>query len=161
MSEKPLFNPTPLKAIHDMVKSYKATMQDIADLQVRSSVANPSIVAKNQYLQFYIDKAAFLRLQKFFDQPDCDCLGVFFGIDKINHSKLTASFLGLNSKKEIIDAHFGKKLDASGNLITAPILLGEENWPPPPENGSTTLDGLRPFFTVASDDTEIASYFGQ
>jgi hypothetical protein len=47
-----------------------------------------------------------------------------------------------------------------GKLIDRPVLLGEENWPPPPEQNSKSHTGKRPFFTVASNPDDVKAYFG-
>ncbi|HQS56042.1 MAG: hypothetical protein B7Y15_10470, partial [Bacteroidetes bacterium 24-39-8] len=95
-------------------------------------------------------------------ESECNELGVFFGLDdgQDRNNKVTACFLALNKKKEIIQAHFGKALDSKGKLINIDPLLGEENWPPPPENTAKSHSGKRPFFTVASNTDDIKEYFG-
>lgn len=154
-SSNPFF-PTSLESIKEQVGLYHKMMKDLAN----PGSSSPSINPDTQYLQFYIDKSALKNLNTIAGETDCDCLGVFFGLDPDKNNKITACFLGLDKNKEIIGKHFEKVKDASGQPTTVDALPGEENWPPPPQNKKEIIQtGKRPYFTVASEIDDVQNYF--
>ena len=157
------FAPVSLESIKEQVGLYHKMMKELAAFlkdPVNASIPKPSIDPDTQYLQFYIDKNALANLNTISKETDCDCLGVFFGLDPNKGNKITACFVGLNDKKEIIGKHFEKKMDASGQPTAVDALPGEENWPPPPETKAEfALRGKRPYFTVSSEINDVENYF--
>lgn len=163
MPKKSKTAPVPLEKIKNQVIEYKRLMHSALEAHNAKKTVTKKVDLNHQYLQFYIDKPAMMRLLKISLEAECDEIGVFFGLDDgqehQRNNKVTACFIGLNKKKEIIQAHLGKALDRNGKLIEIDPLLGEENWPPPPEQNSKSHTGKRPFFTVASNENDIEAYF--
>lgn len=151
--------PVPIDAIKKKVLNYQKLMQSAFKAHNATCSLSNKIDSDHQYMQFYIDKPAMLRLLQICLEAECDNLGVFFGLDETRNNKVTACFLALNKEKEIIQAHFGKTLDKKGKLVDRPVLLGEENWPPPPINENKKGKGHRPYFRVSSDPKELEAYF--
>lgn len=159
MPKKSKTAPVPLEKIKNKVLNYQKLMQSALKAYNATSSVSSKVDPDQQYLQFYIDKSAMLRLLRICIESECDSLGVFFGLDETRNNKVTACFLALNEKKEIIQAHFGKGVDKKGKLIDIEPLLGEENWPPPPINETQNARSHRPFFKVSSNPNDVADYF--
>lgn len=120
-----MFNPEPLDSIIKKVVAFHkwlSAVQNFINDPVNSP--RPDMTPFEQYMHFYIDKDALGRLNKIAQDPECSALGVFYGLDSSKNNKITACFVGLKASGYVMDTHYDR--DAG--------LLGEENWPPPPEN---------------------------
>jgi|ERR1700722_1371132 len=163
---------TPVETIQEKVLSFYDKMNKIDKfLEEHGASKDIRISAKDVSLEFYIDKKAVGRLMRIAMQEEFEQFGVFFGIETPNdqpfplpgsqdsYGKLTACFLGLNGKREILHCHFEKINPKDFNTGGIP---GEETWPPP--GGGMGAKGARRlpiknYFSLASNRTTVEKYF--
>lgn len=125
--------PTPLKEIKQKVKKYLALLQ-----KVEKNYPDAGLIKDHEFIQFQIDKTSFKNLIAIRRLPGFDRFGVFFGYDE-KYKKITACFLGIDKKGEILAQH------KSGGV------QGEDTWPPPPG---------KPMFNLTNNEHDIEEYFG-
>lgn len=159
--------PVAIELVRKKVHAYHTMMNDVIDYIANSvpntGVTKPTIDPATQYLQFYIDKDALMRMLKICTSDGFDSIGVFFGVDidvRMNN-KLTASFIGLDASRRIIKGHFSKATRTVDGVTEDDSLPGEENWPPPPETltASPGASAVSPFLTLKSTSAEIDKFF--
>lgn len=147
------FTPTPLKEIKSKVLAYHQKMNAIAKfLRENNAPEEIQIDQSNEFLEFYIDKAALIRLNSIALLPNFDSFSVYLGLeDYDNGTSVTGCFLGIDKKKNILPQH---KEIVRG--FTA-IIDGEDTWLPP---GGQKVRSKKDF-TLKSSIDNIEEHFNK
>lgn len=154
-------SPTSLVSIRKKVAAFNDKFKGIAAfLKAKKAPPELQIDTATFYVQFYIDKPSLIDLNEIASKPNCDRLGVFFGLDEKKSNKLTVCCIGLGKDGQIINQHRPK--GTPGKLAVGEGLAGQEDWPPPPYNLALAKDPSIfvnfPQFTLDTTTQEIQDF---